>query len=249
MAYDSDSLADYVFRRKAIIDLFEKMLDAHEDGKYELESMIHNLIFPMGLTNRQITYQYHNLWLLDDRLSSFKYIASDKSITSFSQIKSSQEPDLLLINNEKDLVDNRISFGDKDSGEIGTMVIFEFKRPGDTAHQKKKSNYRWEFSELVEKYFDDFIYGKEKEKKNYRGNVVKVNNDTPKFGYIIMDEMPEQLIEFNKGKGWRTTPYHSYYKINADQNLHIEAIMFQDLLRNARDRNNPFFDHLFTSKI
>lgn len=49
-----------------------------------------------------------------------------------------------------------------------------------------------------------------------------------------MDEMPEQLIEFNKGKGWRTTPYHSYYKINADQNLHIEAIMFQDLLRNAR---------------
>ncbi|WP_455085768.1 hypothetical protein [Prevotella nigrescens] len=248
-AYDSDSLADYVFRRKAIIDLFEKMLDAHEDGKYELESMIHNLIFPMGLTNRQITYQYHNLWLLDDRLSSFKYIASDKSITSFSQIKSSQEPDLLLINNEKDLVDNRISFGDKDSGEIGTMVIFEFKRPGDTAHQKKKSNYRWEFSELVEKYFDDFIYGKEKEKKNYRGNVVKVNNDTPKFGYIIMDEMPEQLIEFNKGKGWRTTPYHSYYKINADQNLHIEAIMFQDLLRNARDRNNPFFDHLFTSKI
>ena len=147
------------------------------------------------------------------------------------------------------MVDNRISFGDKDSGEIGTMVIFEFKRPGDTAHQKKKSNYRWEFSELVEKYFDDFIYGKEKEKKNYRGNVVKVNNDTPKFGYIIMDEMPEQLIEFNKGKGWRTTPYHSYYKINADQNLHIEAIMFQDLLRNARDRNNPFFDHLFTSKI
>ncbi len=248
-AFDSDSLINYVFRRKAIIDLFEKMLCAHEDGKYELESMIHNLIFPMGLTNLQITYQYHNLWLLDDRLSSFKFIASDKSITSFSQIRSSQEPDLIMIDNEDNLLDNRLSFGDKDAGEIGTMVIFEFKRPGDTAHQKKKSDYRWEFSELVQKYFDDFIYGNEKQKKNYRGNVVKVDNNTPKFGYIIMDEMPDLLVEYNKSKGWRKTPYHSYYKINADQNLHIEAIMFQDLLRNAKERNNPFFDHLFTSKI
>ena len=248
-AFDSDSLADYVFRRKAIIDLFEKMLDAHEDGKYELESMIHNLIFPMGLTNRQITYQYHNLWLLDDRLSSFKFIASDKSITSFSQIKSSHEPDLILINDENNLVDSRISFGDKDAGEIGMMVIFEFKRPGDTAHQKNKSDFRWEFSELLEEYFDDFLYGKEKDKKNYRGNVVKVSADTPKFGYVIMDEMPNQLIEYNKGRGWRKTPYNSYYKIIADLNMHIEAIMFQDLLKNAKERNNPFFDHLFTSKV
>ena len=248
-AFDSDSLADYVFRRKAIIDLFEKMLDAHEDGKYELESMIHNLIFPMGLTNRQITYQYHNLWLLDDRLSSFKFIASDKSITSFSQIKSSREPDLILINDENNLVDSRISFGDKDAGEIGMMVIFEFKRPGDTAHQKNKNDFRWEFSELLEEYFDDFLYGKEKDKKNYRGNVVKVTADTPKFGYVIMDEMPDQLITYNKGRGWRKTPYNSYYKIVADLNMHIEAIMFQDLLKNAKERNNPFFDHLFTSKV
>jgi hypothetical protein len=77
------------------------MLDAKENGKYELESMIHNLIFPMGLTNRQLTYQYHNLWLLDERFATFNFIASDKSITSFSQIKSSLEPDLLLINDEK----------------------------------------------------------------------------------------------------------------------------------------------------
>lgn len=129
------------------------------------------------------------------------------------------------------------------------MVIFEFKRPGDTAHQKNKNDFRWEFSELLEEYFDDFLYGKEKDKKNYRGNVVKVSADTPKFGYVIMDEMPDQLITYNKGRGWRKTPYNSYYKIVADLNMHIEAIMFQDLLKNAKERNNPFFDHLFTSKV
>ena len=243
--YDSDKLAEYVFRRKAIIKLFERLLDKRENGSYELESMIHNLIFPMGLTNLQLDYQYHNLWLLDDRFSTYRFIGSDKSITSFSQIKSSKEPDLIMINNEQNLVNNAISFGSQDAGEIGSMVIFEFKRPGDTAHQKNTSDYRWEFSELVEKYFDDFQFGKEKDKKNYRGNIVKITRDTPKFGYVIMDEMPDSLIDFNISHGWRRTPFGSYYKMNPDQNLHIEAITFQGLLRNARERNNPFFDHLF----
>lgn len=243
--YDSDKLAEYVFRRKAIIKLFERLLDKTEDGSYELESMIHNLIFPMGLTNLQLDYQYHNLWLLDDRFSTYRFIGSDKSITSFSQIRSSKEPDLIMINNEENLVNNAISFGSQDAGEISSMVIFEFKRPGDTAHQKNTSDYRWEFSELVEKYFDDFQFGKEKDKKNYRGNIVKITRDTPKFGYVVMDEMPDSLIDFNTSHGWRKTPFGSYYKINPDQNLHIEAITFQGLLRNARERNNPFFDHLF----
>ena len=243
--YDSDKLAEYVFRRKAIIRLFERMLDQNENGRYETERMIHNLIFPMGLTNRELEYQYHNLWLLDDRFSTFRFIASDKSITSWSQIKSSKEPDLILINNESNLLGNAISFGSQDSGDIGTMVIFEFKRPGDTAHQKNTNDYRWEFSVLVEKYFDDFQFGEEKKKQNYRGNIVRVTRDTPKFGYIIMDKIPNALADFNISHGWRKTPFGSFYKINPDQNLHIEAITFQGLIKNAKERNNPFFDALF----
>lgn len=244
-AYNTDTLADYVFRRKAIIKLFSKMLDQTKNGQYELESMIHNVIFPMGLTNKQLTYQYHNLWLLDDRFSTYRFIASDKSITSFSQIKSSKEPDLILINNDNNLINNPISFGSKDSGEVTSMVVFEFKRPGDTAHQKRKTDYRWEFSDLVKDYFEVFMFGKEKEKKNYRGNPVVITSDTPKFGYVIMDEMPKPLIEYNLLNGWRKSPFGSFYKIIAEQNLHIEAITYRDLLRNARERNNPFFDQLF----
>ncbi len=247
--YDADSLVAYVARRKAIIRLFEKMLEMKENGKYELESMIHNLIFPMGLTNETVTYQYHNLWLLDDRFSTFRYIASDRSITSMSQIRSSKEPDMVMINDDHLLVNNAISYGDKDMGEIGSMVIFEFKRPGDTAHQKRKNDFRWEFSDLVEPYFDNFLFGKEKEKKNWKGQVVKVSKDTPKFGYVVMDEMPEPLIEYNLHHQWRKTPFGSFYKINPDLNLHIEALDFQTLLRNAKERNNPFFDHLFTAKV
>ena len=246
-AYDQDKLTDYVMRRKAIIKLFRKMLDAREDGKYELEALIHNLLFPMGLTNKEVSYQYHNLWILDERFATYQFIASDKSITSFSKIKSNLEPDLVMIEQERNLTDNRISFGSSDAGEVESMVIFEFKRPGDTAHQKKKSDRHWDFSELVEKYFDSFMYGSKK--TNYRGNPIDVRDTTPKYGYIIIDKIPQELEDYNLKHGWKKTPFCSFYKMNPELNLYLETITFQNLLKNVEKRMSPFFDHLFTEKV
>lgn len=62
----------------------------------------------------------------------------------------------------------------------------------------------WDFADLVNKYFDTFMYGTPK--KNYRGNPVDVKEDTPKFGYIIMDIIPKDLESYNLKHGWRRTP-------------------------------------------
>lgn len=246
-AYDMDKLTDYVMRRKAVVRLFRKMLDAKDDGKYELESLIHNLIFPMGLTNKEVSYQYHNLWLLDERFATYQFIASDKSISSISRVKSSLEPDLIMFNKESDYIDNRMTFGPDDAGEIDSMVVFEFKRPGDTAHQKKKTDKAWDFSELIIKYFDDFLYrGKN---KNYRKNPVYVDSNTPKYGYVIMDIIPAELEKYNLDHGWKKTPFGSYFRILPEINLHLETITYQNLLKNVEKRMNPFFDHLFVEKM
>lgn len=242
-AYDVDSLADYMMRRKAIINLFDKFLDADENGDYKLEEDVHNLIFPLGLTNNDLEYENHNLWILDERFISYKFIASDKSITSFSQMKSRKETDLILIDNPP-MFNNPISFGDKSSGEVNSMVIFEFKRPGDVAHQKNKTDYRWEFSELVEPYFEEFLY--QPIKKNYKGNQIILKETTPKFGYIILDFIPEPLARYNKNKGWKATPFGTYFKIEAELNLHLEVMTFRQLLEASKQRHNPFFDKLFT---
>ena len=241
-AYDVDSLADYMMRRKAIINLFDKFLDADENGEYKLEEDVHNLIFPLGLTNNDLDYENHNLWILDERFISYKFIASDKAITSFSQMKSRKETDLILINNTQ-VFNNPISFGDKSSGEVNSMVIFEFKRPGDVAHQKNKTDYRWEFSELVEPYFEEFIY--QPIKKNYKGNQVILKETTPKFGYIILDIIPEPLARYNRNKGWKATPFGTYFKIEPELNLHLEVMTFRQLLDSSKQRHNPFFDKLF----
>lgn len=242
-AYDIDSLADYMMRRKAIIELFDKFLEADSQGKYKLEEDIHNLIFPMGLTNDEVSYETHNLWLLDERFLTYKFVASDKSITSISEKKSSKEPDLILLKDKPMMFDNPISFGDKSNGELNSMVIFEFKRPGQTAHQKKKSEYRWEFSDLVEPYFDDFLYSSDK--KNYKGKQVILKNETPKFGFIIIDVLPPLLERYNIDKGWQRTPFGTYYKMEARKNMHIEVMTFAKLIEYAKSRHMPFFDKLF----
>jgi hypothetical protein len=243
-AYDSDCLSDYMFRRKAIIDIFKKFLEADTKGKYKLEEDIHNLIFPMGVTFDKVDFESHNLWLLDERFSTYNFIASDIPIASISQKVSKKEPDILMTDIPK-MFDNPISFAPNASGVVSSMVIFEFKRPGETAHQKTKSNYRWEFSELIEKYFDDFLYSDNK--KNYRGRQVILQQDTPKFGYVVVDVIPPRLLEYNLTKGFKQTPFGTLYKINPELNMHIEIITFEQLLEAVEKRHAPFFDKLFNN--
>lgn len=242
-ASDVDNLADYMFRRKAIIDIFNKFLEADAQGTYRLEEDIHNLIFPMGLTQKEVDYDSHNLWILDERFATYSFIASDKPITSMSQKKSSKEPDLVLMKENPLVFDNRLGFASTPSGELQSMVIFEFKRPGETAHNKRKTDYRWEFSELVEKYYDEFLYGDDK--KNFRGRPVIVHKNTPKYGYVIVDVIPPRLKEYNHGKGYRQTPFGTLYKIYPDLNMHIEVITFGQLIKAVETRHAPFFNKLF----
>jgi len=108
-AYDSDCFADYMFRRKAIIDVFNRFLEADKDGKYKLEEDIHNLIFPMGLSLDRVDYESHNLWMLDERFATYSFIDSDKPITSVSQKKSNKEPDILMVDHPN-MFNNPISF-------------------------------------------------------------------------------------------------------------------------------------------
>lgn len=240
--FDSDGLAHYILRRKAVIQLFDKLLEANKEGDYQLEESIHNLILPMGLEGKPYELA-HNLWLLDERFVSYSYVASDKTITSISDKKSRLEPDTVLLNNESSLIGMPTAFADRPSGKLNSLVIFEFKRPGETAWQKSKTDFQWEYSELVQKYLDAFLYGSSK--KNYKGRPVVVEKTTPKFGYVILDDIPTQLASYNEDKGFKKTPYGTWYRMAPAINLHIEVITFDQLIENAHLRHKPFFDQLF----
>jgi hypothetical protein len=81
-------LAEYVTRRKAVIDLFEKFLEYKDDEKqnHQREDAIHRLICPMRVDSTTLEISDHNLWLLDDRLAFYHFFASDKEIRSYTGI-------------------------------------------------------------------------------------------------------------------------------------------------------------------
>ena len=62
-----------------IIELFDDLRKRIDGGKSHKESEMHNLIFPMIKDDREVEYEEHNLWLLDERFNFTQYIASDKS--------------------------------------------------------------------------------------------------------------------------------------------------------------------------
>ncbi|MBI4651681.1 hypothetical protein HY745_10440 [Candidatus Desantisbacteria bacterium] len=74
---------------------------------------------------------------------------------------------------------------------------------------------------------------------------VKVNDNTPVYGYIVCDINNEKIKGFAKNHQLTISPeaegffgYHSGYK------MYIEIISFKKLLKNAEMRNNIFFHKL-----
>ena len=60
-----------------------------------------------------------------------------------------------------------------------------------------------------------------------------------------MDFIPDPLATYNADKGWKMTPFGTYFKIEPETNMHIEVMTFRKLLEFSKNRHNPFFDKLF----
>ena len=63
-----NDLAHYVCQRRRIIELFDDLRKRIDGGKSHKESEMHNLIFPMIKDDREVEYEEHNLWLLDEMI-------------------------------------------------------------------------------------------------------------------------------------------------------------------------------------
>jgi hypothetical protein len=229
--FAKDKLADLLIQRKSILLLLKKMLKISKDGEYKLEEDLHNLIFPMGQSNDSIPYEYHNLWLLDERLAFHSYINSDKQIRKSPLLVSDsrKEPDIAIF-------DFPWAFSEKE-GQMNSMVIFEFKRPGrdmDTSLDKNLDSQ-------IMKYFQDLMQSKA---RDYDGELINMEKTTPKFGYVICD-LHKDLVEHNTTfNNFKLTPYKTLYKLNDVINLHIEVMSYQQLIEMSEKKHYAFFKEL-----
>lgn len=235
-SFSKDKLADLMIKRKSILKLFRKYLEWRNDGNYMLEEDLHNMIFTMGAETEDMPYEYHNLWLLDERLTFHSFTSSDRQLRSNKVLEShsQKEPDLLIYDIPHAYSDN--------PDKINSLVLFEFKRPGRDMNTSKDKK----LDSQLEEYFMELLKSKA---KNSKGRYINIESDTPKFGYIVC-ELHKDLMEHNvKWNGFKKTPHGTLYKINTELNLYFEVIDYDNVVDFAEMRHDTFFRTLGIDSI
>lgn len=230
------SLAEYVIRRKSMLDLLEKALESKEDGKYFPEATIHSIICPMKYTSDDLSFEEMNLWIIDDRLSYHTYLASDKKMRSLPTINVSSDDRMDIA-----IFDQAMSFS-AENGVLNSISIIEFKRAGRDDMRKDDANP----INQVLRYVKEIREGNA-QKGNGRpfGNV----SNTAFFCYVIADLTDSMKTAAENAGLISTADREGYFGYNANRNAYIEVISYDKLIKDAKQRNNILFDKLFRPKV
>lgn len=228
------SLAEYVMKRKLILDVFEEAQKyTDEDGKKsKYEEVVHDIICPLRSTSDDLNYDDHNLWIVDDRLAFYSYFNSDKQMKA--QVGEAKVP---LKRPDISFFDLGLGFQNSDASQPITIV--EFKKP-------KRDDYTVASNPIaqVREYVDDMRQAKHA--KRHDGVILRpVSEDTPFMCHIIADITPSlekamrQLGPFHQKAGT-----NCFYKWDEGYTTFIEISSFTDVLQSAKARNKAFFEKL-----
>lgn len=230
------SLAEYVVRRKVVLDfieiLLEKVRDDSRDSAYQREDILHSFICPVKVNNvvdgksrRVEPSASHDLWIVDERLTFAEYFSSDVEFNSLADAFDSEErADVLIF----DYV-----HGLRQTDEPSKVLLVEFKRPGRTSYAENENP---QFQ--VERYVQRLQSGK---LTDVRGRPVKLDQNTIFYCYIVADivgKLDEWTFTWQRTADGRGR----LYRPNGGFLGSVELIGWDALIEDARARNRAFFD-------
>ena len=226
------TLAEYVAKRKAVLDLLDTLRGFNDegDGRQHLEDAVHQLICPMRVDSHELAIDDHNLWILDDRLAFFNFFASDKPIKSYVDRESGREPDIAF------LYDSCLAWRESERMS-DTVILVEFKRPGLETYTDKNDP----FLQLMD-YVSLFRAGKTV--RDRQGKVISnVATNTAFHCYIVAD-LTAGLMKRLRGRFDPTPDNKGLFGYTRNPDTYAEVIPYDKLLLDAQARNAIFFDKL-----
>ena len=175
------SLAEYIVRRKVVLDfieiLLEKVRDDTRDSSYQREDILHSFICPLRVntiedgTKKVESASSHDLWIIDERLTFAQYFSSDVEFSTLSQaVESDERPDVLIF----DYV-----HGLRQTEEPSKVLLVEFKRPGRTSYADNENP-----QSQVERYVRQLQSGG---LSDVRGRPIKLDDRTVFHCFIVAD--------------------------------------------------------------
>jgi hypothetical protein len=229
-------LANYVFHRKTILDIFAKAIEKTPSGKYSREEVIHRLIMPLRKDSNEIVSEGSNLWLIDERLAFHDYLASDKSLSSMpiTGSTSGKEPDLLALNT----FDQPLLVAEGAHLPLASIVVVEIKRP------MRNDAKAGEDHDPIEQALGYLKRVRDGQVTTSAGRPIPNSQEIPGFCYVLCD-----LTETIKNRCdllslRRTQDGLGYFGFIEPYKAYIQVVSFDGLLNAANQRNSAFFHKL-----
>ena len=229
------SLAEYIVRRKAVIDLLAKALEINEEGKYSKEARVHSIICPMRITSDDVRFDEMNLWLIDDRLAYHQFLASDKPMRSLPVINSGEDKRMDIA-----IFDKAISYS-ADNENINSITIVELKKP----HRNDLSN---DDSNPINQVLDYVSSIKNGSVTQCNGREFGNVQNAAFYCYVIADLTSSLRNAAENAALMKTPDGEGYFGFNSAKGAYVEVISYNKLLKDAKKRNQVLFDKLFRPK-
>jgi hypothetical protein len=229
------SLAEYIVRRKVVLDfieiLLEKVRDDSRDSSYQREDVLHSFICPLrvttieGVGKKVEPAASHDLWIVDERLTFAQYFSSDTEFSALSAATDSQDrPDVLIFDHVHGL---------RQTKDPSKVLLVEFKRPGRTSYGDDENPQM-----QVERYVKRLLSGA---LTDVRGRPIQLGSDTVFYCFVVADitgKLDDWTFSWERtadGRGRFLQPRHGFKG-------EIELVSWDTLLSDARARNQAFFD-------
>lgn len=233
---EQKSLAEYVVRRKVVLDfieiLLEKVRDDTRDSSYQREDILHSFICPLRVntldngTRKVVPAASHDLWIIDERLTFAQYFSSDEEFHNLSSaLDSDERPDVLIFDHVHGL---------RQTDDPSRVLLVEFKRPGRKDYDNHENPQH-----QIERYVRRLLEGKTLDVK---GRPIKLKDDTVFYCFIVADivgKLDDWTYSWDRTADGRGRLYQPRSGFKGS----IELIAWDTLLGDARERNQAFFDY------
>jgi hypothetical protein len=223
-------LTTYILYREYIISLFSQFLRKNNNQKYSPEYVLHNLIFPMKTEsdNCENDYYNHNLWLIDDRYATYKYLSSDISeyvISESGYDKNDKRYDIFAI------------YEEPQNGAANNVFLVELKQ---THKQLSHSN------DPIQQLINYAIRIRNGKLDKHDGSRINISDNTQYYGIALCDihnqYFKDEMIARHSLK--KRSDGKSYFTLQINETFFIEVTNYENLLEIARIRNKAFMDKL-----
>lgn len=235
---NKDALASYIARRKLILDIAERLLDA-ERGEEVLEKHLHNLIFQQ---NSELSKE-SDLWIINEEFIHFSGV-SEKELAKI-KIRDRYILKEDMTEEEKQYL---VTEGKNDGNrrpdiflypEEGKCVIIEFKKPdvgiSDYLHQIPR--------------YASVIYNLAKEEfniKEFYGYLIGENVDERAVRKVASEYQVQNRYNYSFLKWEQKTILGEFDK--DDAKIDIEIHKYSELVKRAKLRNSIFEEKLGIKK-